>query len=133
MSQREPGTTARPVVAGSDLDRLADCIDACVACARACLAAAEARRDRATDGEAEEEARLGVDCADLCEATGRLLSRRSGANTNLVRAFLDTCASACDAWAAICRPHDVDPRCREAVAACVTCARCCRDLAARMA
>jgi hypothetical protein len=131
MSHQESESAPRSTVAGSDLDRLGDCIDACLACSRACLAAAEARADQAADDEAAE-VRLGLDCADLCEATGRLLSRHTGANGDLVRAFLDTCASACDAWAETCRQHD-DPRSHEAVEACVTCARRCRDLAAAMA
>ena len=35
--------------------------------------------------------RTNLDCADLCEATGRILSRHTGYDANLTRAALEAC------------------------------------------
>lgn len=133
MSHRETDLTRPSRVSGVDLERLADCIEACFTCARACLACAEARLSETTAAEREEVVRIGLGCADLCEATGLLLSRYSSEHANLVRAFLDTCARACLAWADVCgRRAGAHERCHACRDACLVCEQACRDLVAAL-
>jgi hypothetical protein len=137
MSQRESGTAPSPGVSGVDLDRLAHCVEACFACARACLVCAEARLEDAVAEERAEIARLGLGCADLCRATGLLLSRYTSEHLNLARAFLDTCAAACRSWADLCQRPGAPPascrECRECREACLRCEQACRELVAALA
>ena len=41
--------------------------------------------------------RTNLDCAVVCEATGRVLSRHTGYDANLTRAVLEACAAQCRA------------------------------------
>src|SRR3712207_6972397 len=41
--------------------------------------------------------RTNLDCADVCDTTGRVLSRHTGYDANLTRAVLQACAAACKA------------------------------------
>jgi hypothetical protein len=130
MSHRETGMPRPSGVSAVDPERLADCIDACFTCAQACLACAEHHLNEAALGEPAAFVRDGLGCADLCEATGLLLTRHHAAELGLVRAFLDTCAAGCRAWAdASHRDGDADERCRECREACLRCERACRELA----
>jgi hypothetical protein len=130
MSHRETGLPRPPGVSAVDPELLADCIEACFTCAQACLACAERHLGEADPGEPTAFVRDGLGCADLCEATGLLLARHQGADLNLVRAFLDTCAAGCRAWAEASHGDgDADERCRACRDACLRCERACRELA----
>ena len=39
--------------------------------------------------------RLDLDCADVCDATGKILSRQTAFEPQMARAALDACAQAC--------------------------------------
>lgn len=41
--------------------------------------------------------RTNLDCADVCDATGRVLSRHTDYDANITRAVLEACAAACKA------------------------------------
>lgn len=63
----------------------------CTSCADACLA-----EDAVAD--LRNCIRLNLDCADICTATGHLLSRRTGQNLTTVKAVLEAyrrCEQAC--------------------------------------
>ena len=85
----------------------------CLSCADACVA------------EPMDMAvcyRFCSDCADVCEATARIASRRTGYNEHLIVEMLELCARACDECAAECEKHDHDH--------CKLCAQICRECAA---
>jgi citrate lyase beta subunit len=133
MSQRESDVTRASKVADVDGALVNRCADACFTCAQACLAWVEPRIAAASADEPTEIVRNGLGCADLCEATGMLLMRYPAADLNLVRAFLDTCAAGCRAWADGCDtqadPDELSRECREA---CLLCEQACRELSAAL-
>jgi hypothetical protein len=49
--------------------------------------------------------RTDLDCPDVCEATGRVLSRRTGYDANLTRAVPEACAAACRTCSDECESH----------------------------
>jgi hypothetical protein len=64
--------------------------------------------------------RLNLDCADVCEATGRLASRQTGTNETVLRAMLKTCEEACARCAEECARH------ANHMEHCAICAETCR-------
>jgi uncharacterized protein DUF326 len=115
-------------------ERLIACIEACFDCAQACTACADACLNEKDVAELTTCIRADLDCADMCEATGRLLSRYAGQDTNLVRAFLDTCAAACRTCGAECDRHaETHEHCRLCAMACHRCEQACEKLVAVLA
>ena len=73
--------------------------------------------------------RTNLDCADLCETTGRILSRRTGYDANVTRATLEACRTACAACADECEQHaSMHEHCRVCAEACRTCEQACEKL-----
>jgi hypothetical protein len=108
------------------LDALIACGEACTACADACLS-----EDRVAD--LTKCIRTNLDCADICAATARVLSRHTGYDANVSRSLLEACATACKACGDECASHaDMHEHCRICADACRTCERACRDLLATM-
>src|SRR5690625_4143080 len=70
-----------------DQQKLAECIEACFECAQTCTACADACLAEDMVAELTQCIRLNQDCADVCEATGRVLSRQTGKNVALTRAL----------------------------------------------
>lgn len=96
------------------------CAQACIACADACLA--EMRMPQLV-----QCIRLNADCADTCETLGRLASRRTGLNKDVLRGAIELCAMACDRCAEECERHAASHRhCAICADACRRCARQCR-------
>lgn len=118
-----------------NLDRgaLAHCVDACFACAQACTACADACLSEKQVQEMTKCIRTDLDCADLCEATGRVLSRHTGYDANLSRALLQACMQACKTCADECEKHaNRHEHCKLCAEACRHCAQACHDLQASM-
>ena len=120
-----------PAGTGYDAEALAaavdaafDCVQACTACADACLGedmVAELRACITTD----------LGCADVCDATGRVLSRQTGYNATLTRSLLEACRNACRACAEECEQHqDMHAHCRICAEACRRCEQACERLLA---
>ena len=85
-----------------DQQKLADCIEACFECAQTCTACADACLAEDMVAELTQCIRLNQDCADVCETTGRVLSRQTGENVALERALLEACQEACRSCAEEC-------------------------------
>lgn len=60
-----------------DKAKLVACIEACVECAQACTACADACLSESLVADLTTCVRADLDCADICDTTGRLLSRRT--------------------------------------------------------
>jgi hypothetical protein len=119
-----------------NLDRslLAACVDACFDCAQACTACADACLGEDTVADLVTCIRTDLDCADICDATGRVLSRHTGYDANLTRATLEACAQACATCAQECERHaGMHEHCRVCAEACRRCEQACRDLLAAIA
>jgi hypothetical protein len=73
--------------------------------------------------------RTNMDCADICAATARVLSRHTGYDANISRALLEACAMACKSCGDECGAHaGQHEHCRICAEACRTCEQTCRDL-----
>ena len=118
---------------GVDRDKLRECIEACVECAQACTACADACLSEDMVAELTKCIRTNLDCADVCDATGRVLSRRTGYDATLTRAVLEACAAACKACGNECGQHaPMHEHCRVCAEACRRCERACRELIAAL-
>lgn len=118
-----------------NLDRglLAHCVDACFACAQACTACADACLSEKHVQDMTKCIRTDLDCADICDATGRVLSRHTGYDANLSRAIVQACIQACKTCADECEKHgNRHEHCKLCAEACRYCAQKCQDLEASM-
>ena len=108
----------------STIDTVLECGEACTECAAACL----------REGDIAALARcirLDMDCADVCTATARVLSRHTEDDAGLTRAMLEACITACRACAEECAKHaDHHEHCRICADACTRCERACGELLA---
>jgi hypothetical protein len=114
---------------GIDRQKLQECIDACFECVKACTACADACLSEEAVAEMRKCIRTDLDCADVCDATGRVLSRHTGYDANLTRAVLEACATACKTCGDECAQHaDMHGHCRVCAEACRRCETACREL-----
>jgi hypothetical protein len=105
------------------VESCSDCTDACTICADACL------------GERELQhlvrcIRLCQDCADICETTGRVASRQTEPDWNVLRSQLEACIQACQDCGEECRKHAAMgmEHCRICAEACRKCEEDCKAL-----
>ncbi|QNE14568.1 four-helix bundle copper-binding protein [Pseudarthrobacter sp. NBSH8] len=107
---------------GVDLEKLAERIGACFECAQTCTACADACLGEDMAAELTKCIRTNLNCADICAATGKILSRRTGYDPDITRTVLAACAAACKACAGECEQHaGMHEHCRICAEAC----RCC--------
>ena len=90
------------------------CSAMCISCADACLAEKMVEKMR-------QCIRTCLDCADVCEATYRIATRRTGSNELVLDEMLQLCITACDICAEECANHDHEH--------CQLCAEMCRETA----
>lgn len=88
-----------------DVGALTACIEACVDCAQTCTACADACLAEPDLPLLLRCLRLTLDCADICDTTGRVLSRQTEPEWGLVRSQLEVCATACRTCGAACAQH----------------------------
>ena len=122
--------TTHPVVHGKVNMTLVRCIEECVDCAQSCNICADACLGEPEVGNLVQCIRLNLDCADACTATGKLASRRSGSNEELLRTMLETCAQACRLCGEECARHaSMHELCRICAESCERCERACWEAA----
>lgn len=76
--------------------------------------------------------RLNLDCADLCDTTGRIVSRQTAFEAELATAILRACAAACRLCAEECErhaQHGMEHR-RVCAEVCRPCEQACNELIA---
>jgi len=129
MTQMQMLETYPKDLGGIDRQKLADCIAVCFECAEACTACADACLAEDMVADLTKCIRTNLDCADICGTTGRTLSRHTGYDANLTRAFLEACAVACKACGDECAKHaEMHEHCRVCAEACRRCEQACREL-----
>ncbi|MBV2352967.1 ferredoxin [Streptomyces sp. J2-1] len=106
-------------------DRFA-CAQACTECARACAVRASLQEPDGSGG-LDQVRRLGIMCAEVCDATCRVLSEESEQDLDGVRVHLEWCRSVCLDCA---HAFDAQPGAESAAAACRACAAACTDFMA---
>ncbi len=78
--------------------------------------------------------RVCLDCADVCETTGRLIARPSARDADTLRLQLEACAEACRVCGEECARHGAAgmEHCRVCAEACRACADACEAMAAAL-
>lgn len=118
-----------PEAPAVEIEALRNCIEACFDCAQACIACADACL-----GETDPKAllaciRINQDCADVCDATGKILSRQTIVDRAFVDSVLRACMDVCQACAEECTRHARrHEHCRVCAEACRRCERSCAGL-----
>ena len=118
---------------GIDRAALTACIEACIECAQACTACADACLSEQSVQELTTCIRTNLDCVDLCETTGRVLSRHTGYDANLTGSVLQACAAACQSCGDECARHaEHHEHCRICAEVCRRCGQACEQLLASL-
>ena len=119
-AQQMVQTNPSQAVVGQNI--LVECIEACFDCAQACSACADACIGEENIQMLARCIRLCLDCADVCEATGRILSRQTSTDPQMLRSALQACAEACRLCGEECEQHaEHHEHCRHCVDACRSC------------
>ncbi len=100
----------------SVIDAVAACSQACTACADACLSESAAMLPHLT-----KCIRDNLDCADVCDATVRVLSRHTGYDANLTRLQVQAAIQAVQTCGSSCSEH------AQMHQHCGVCARACQQ------
>lgn len=120
-----------PAQINLDRDLLARTVEALVACSQACTGCADACLSEEMVAELRTCIRSNLDCADICDATARMLSRHTGYDADLTRAQLQACAQACRSCGDECARHaEAHGHCRICAEACRACEEACNELVA---
>lgn len=118
---------------GADRQALARCIEECFNCSQACTACADSCLSETDVHDLVKCVRENLDCADICDTTGRVLSRHTGYDANLARSVLETCAMACRSCGDECERHAAHhEHCRVCAEACRRCQQACEQLLATL-
>ena len=114
---------------GIDRQALGRAIEECFSCSQACTACADACLSEPDVAMLVTCIRENLDCADICDATGRVLSRHPGYDANVTRAMLEACVAACMSCGDACQRHaERYEHCRICAEACYRCEEACREL-----
>jgi len=108
------------------IDALQDCAQACSACADACLG---------EEGVADVVRciRLNLDCADVCAATAKVMTRQTAYAPQISRALVEAARTACATCAAECEQHaGHHEHCRVCAEACRRAEQACSRLLVAM-
>ncbi len=135
MSYAEQMIRTNPSQTQIDQATLAECIRACFDCDQACTACADACLGEGNLEMLLRCIRLDLDCADVCEATGRILSRQAATDPQMLRAVLEACARACRLCGDECEQHGHHgmQHCATCAEACRRCEQACNDVLSQLA
>ncbi len=112
-----------------DIDILANCIQECFDTAQICDICADACMGESDAQSLIQCIRLNLICGDICEVTGRMLSRQGGRDLILKRNQIETCIMASQACGNECRRHATHyEHCRLCAEACRRCEEACSAL-----
>lgn len=129
MTQATAMLDTYPSDIGIDQRMLARCIEECFTCSQACTACADACLSEPDVADLATCVRQNLDCADICDTTGRLLSRHTGYDPALTRSMVQACAVACRSCGDECDRHaGMHEHCRVCAEACRRCEQACQEL-----
>lgn len=124
---------AHPKANASRIGELEACINACYDCAQTCTSCADACLAEGDMASLTRCIRLNLDCADICAATGRVLTRITASEPLVARRQLEACVEICRMCAEECERHaSMHEHCRICAEACRACERACREVLDRM-
>lgn len=108
----------------------ARCIEACFECASICTSCADACLGEQEPSHLTACIRLNPDCADICDATGRVITRQTNPSPPVLQAQLQACVEVCRRCAEECERHAAHgmERCRICAEACRHWEQACDEL-----
>lgn len=117
-----------PAVQGKTNAALIRCIEECYSCAQTCTSCADACLAETMVQELVQCIRMNLDCADICNITGRIATRRTASDEEIVRRMLDVCAAACRVCGDECQKHaSKHEHCRICAESCQRCMQACQE------
>lgn len=126
MSSVQSMLEAHPWPGHVDREALAACIEACDACAQTCESCADACLSEDGVAELRKCIRLNLDCADICAATSRVLSRQTEYDASVSKAQLEACRQVCATCGEECGRHaEMHEHCRICAEECRGCEAAC--------
>ncbi|MDQ7911039.1 four-helix bundle copper-binding protein [Phytohabitans sp. ZYX-F-186] len=121
-------------LAGVDQGLVTRCVEACLDCAQACTACADACLADDMVADLVRCVALNLNCADICDTTGRMMSRPTGFDAAVALRTVQACATVCATCAFECERHaSRHEHCRVCAEACRRCQRACEELLAALA
>ena len=111
-----------------DVDLLAAAIDAISDCAQACITDTDSDLGEQDVTEMVRCIRLCLNCADVCTATARVISRPADYDADVARPLLQACVAICKSCGDECERHAHMQHCQVCAAACRRCEQSCREL-----
>jgi uncharacterized protein DUF326 len=122
-----------PQPTSGEPDTLVRSIEACVDWAATCTSCADADLGESDLQMLVRCIRLCLDCADVCGATGRIVTRQTTPGGGVVRPTVEACVVACRACREECERHaGHHEHCRICAQVCSRCEQACKDLLASM-
>jgi hypothetical protein len=129
MSYTRPMLDTFSRTADVDADVLAAAIDAMSDCAQACTADNAADLGEHHLADLVRCIRLGLDCADVCQAAGSVTSRLVDYDPAVLRPLLESCVATCRSCGDECERHaPMHAHCRVCAQACRRCEQACQQL-----
>lgn len=129
MTSSQAMLATHPRELGVDTAVLARTIDALLECASTCNQCADACLGEDDPASQVRCIHRNMDCADICETTARVLSRRTEPTPGVARAQLEACIAACGACADECEQHaEHMEHCKVCAESCRRCEAACREL-----
>lgn len=110
-----------------DRNVLAECIEECFKCSQTCTSCADACLSEDDVANQRKCIRLDLDCADICQATARVLSRQTEYDAPTSKAQLEACRQACSSCADECESHEHE-HCQICAKQCRKCEQACERL-----
>lgn len=131
--EARPMLESHPWPGNVDRAVLARCIEECFACAQICTSCADACLSEDMVAELRKCIRLDLDCADICETTGRILTRQTEYDAPTSKAMLHVCREACATCAEECTQHaEMHEHCKICAESCRRCVDACDALLSAM-
>ena len=110
-------------------ETLARCIAECYECACSCTICVDADLAEEDVAEMRRCIRLCQDCADVCIATGRMVSGQTEYESETTRAQVESCRQSCSTCAEECERHaQHHEHCRLCAESCRRCESACTAL-----
>ena len=115
-------------------DAALKCAYECAQCSLVCVTCADACLHEEKPSALAACIRLNMDCADVCSATARLISRPSHGNMSSLRTQLQACRTICLACSEECRQHGNMgmEHCKVCADCCEACIRACDEMLAAL-
>ncbi len=115
-----------PNGAAVDGDALAELIDSCLECVQACTACADACLGEGNVEMLARCIRLDLDCADVCDATAKILSRQVPYEPEMAQPVVQACARSVKLCGDECEQHaEHHEHCRVCMESCRRCEEAC--------